>query len=305
MKVFLLALLFFIATGLLAQPLNSGINFNSTYTVLGNGATWTGTAEQLHNNFSFACVTVYSNKSGTLKVAQSRDGVRWRSYYKFSYTANDTVANKFWTPIQLPWIRVSYTNASGGAQGTFELTTSYMLSNSLPTDSTGHILTAGGGGGGSTTISNFPAGTSLDSNRVIDRATLQTYSSTVLANDSVGSIISLGYHQLPSAFWTTDSLKNKTDSTKASYKYLKFYVFVGDTTGKAALSNWSLISLTDSGTVIYTAKLARKVFTSVSPTVFYSLLADPSITAKKVYLRPYVVGGLNKPIAIKIKTRNY
>jgi hypothetical protein len=78
-----------------------------------------------------------------LKVAQSRDGVRWRSYYKFSYTANDTVANKFWTPIQLPWIRVSYTNASGGAQSVFELTTSYLLSSAMATDSIGNLKMSG------------------------------------------------------------------------------------------------------------------------------------------------------------------
>jgi hypothetical protein len=143
MKVFLLALLFFIATGLLAQPLNSGINFNSTYTALGNGATWTGTAEQLHNNFSYACVTVYSNKSGTLKVAESRAGISWKSYYKFSYTAGDTVNNKFWVPIQLPWIQVSYTNASSGAQSVFELTTSYLLSSAMATDSIGNLKMSG------------------------------------------------------------------------------------------------------------------------------------------------------------------
>ena len=142
MKNVVLFLLLFVTIAA-AQPLNSGINFNSTYTPLGNGATWTGTAEQLHNNFSFACVTVYSNKSGTLKVSQSRDGVKWRSYYKFSYTALDTLGNKFWVPIQLPWIRVSYTNASAGAQGTFELTTSYMLSSAIGTDSTGHITFSG------------------------------------------------------------------------------------------------------------------------------------------------------------------
>jgi hypothetical protein len=203
MKVLLFAILFFITAVLIAQPLNSGINFNSTYTALGNGATWTGTAEQLHNNFSYACVTVYSNKSGTLKVAESRAGVSWKSYYKFSYTAGDTVNNKFWVPIQLPWIRVSYTNASSGAQSVFELTTSYSLSSAMATDSMGNLKMSGTFSG----IVNVPGvstSSKQDSQRGVDStkltalitnlsATTNTYGANFSTTGTTVDSVSFGF----------------------------------------------------------------------------------------------------------------
>ena len=133
---------------------------------------------------------------------------------------------------------------------------------------------------------------------------VQTFTSTVKAADSIGTAIKINSNQLPSLIYTTDSLENIGGSV-AAYKLLKFYCFIGDTTGKSALSNWFLLSISDSGNVDYSMKFVRLKFTPLSPTAFYCFQVEPGTAVGYVYLRPYIVGGLSKKITIKLRTRNY
>lgn len=288
-KLFLLIFLLVISGISLAQPKQSGINFNSTYTALDSAGTWTGTKEYLQNNYNWAVITIHSDQAGTVKIAQSRAGVTFKSYSIFSYAAGDTVTNKFYVPITLDWILVSYANGPA-AQTEFSLTTAYIIGTPLLSDANGIKVS------GTFTIPT-------DTLRF--RGSNHLYSSTVAAGDSIGSIIKLGLFQLPSLVYTLDTLKNIADTVIASYRYLKFYVLIGDSAGKSALSNWSLVSNTDSGKNDFQASLVKNKMTPLSPTVFYPFLSDPAAVANIVYIRPYVVGGIQKQIAIKLRTRNY
>jgi hypothetical protein len=133
---------------------------------------------------------------------------------------------------------------------------------------------------------------------------VQTFSSTVKAADSIGTAIKINSNQLPSMIWTSDSLKS-IGGTVAAYKYLKFYCFIGDTTGKSAITNWFLLSISDSGNTDYRAKLVKGKFIPLSPVAFYSFQVEPSTGKGYVYLRPYIPAGISKAIVIKLRTRNY
>ena len=72
-------------------------------------------------------VVTKSNVGGTGKIQFSLDGTTWLSHVPFTYTANDTLTNRYIAPIVLPYIRVTYTNDTT-AQTTFSLTTTFINS---------------------------------------------------------------------------------------------------------------------------------------------------------------------------------
>lgn len=102
-------------------------SLNSSTTNLTGGSTFTGTKEKAmnYNNvyaYNWINITVKSNAGGTGKIQQSKDGTTWQNTVTFTYTAGDTLANVFSTPIILDYFRVIYTNGST-AQTSFSLTT--------------------------------------------------------------------------------------------------------------------------------------------------------------------------------------
>ncbi len=120
-RIFLLVVL--MPMLLLAQPKQSTLN--SRYTVLGSGATFTGTWEQIKGDYNSVTVIVRSDKSSAtngLKIELSKNGVDINAFFIFSYTANDTTTNRYTVPLTASYFRVVYTNTTA-VQTTFSLTT--------------------------------------------------------------------------------------------------------------------------------------------------------------------------------------
>jgi hypothetical protein len=122
--------LFFIASSLFAQVYQS--QSNSTATALLANRTFTGTKEKITNfnnayPYNYVVVVVKSDSSGTGKIQQSLDGVTWNTSIPFTYTAPDTVTNRYIAPIVLPYIRVTYTNGNK-LQTRFRMTTTFINS---------------------------------------------------------------------------------------------------------------------------------------------------------------------------------
>lgn len=136
------------------------------------------------------------------------------------------------------------------------------------------------------------------------------YTSTIPINDSIGTVIKLGLYELPAAIYTDDSLFNYPKLADTT-KLVRFYVLVGDTTGKSALSNWFLVSKVDSGSAQYNITFKRKVYSSFNPQIFYSFISNPAAATQSVYIRPLIYRGagksarLPKAVTVTIKTRYY
>lgn len=124
-----------------AQPYQSPVGINSSYTALSSGATFTGAWEQIRLDYSWIIVTVKSNVASAnngLKIFQSSDGKTFNSVSIFSYAANDTTTNKYFVPITSGYVKVTYLNGATN-QTTFSLTTVYQKGAILPTTSTGKV----------------------------------------------------------------------------------------------------------------------------------------------------------------------
>lgn len=109
----LILIIFLIPLILIAQPQQSQLKYNSTTTLLDSAGTWTGNIEEIRADYSWLIVTIRSDVGGTGKVQWTNSNsspVVWKSTATFTYSADDTVNNKYWFPITMNYYRVSYTN---------------------------------------------------------------------------------------------------------------------------------------------------------------------------------------------------
>ncbi len=149
-KIFALFIVLLIASPLLAQGnINGGgsqgknyvSKINSTTTLLGSSATFTGPWE-LCWDYSTVELTIKSDKnSATLgvRVQFSDDESAISNMTTFSYTANDTLTNTRLVPIAGSYVRVIYTNTNSAQTGKFNLSTRYFSKPILPLTSTGKL----------------------------------------------------------------------------------------------------------------------------------------------------------------------
>lgn len=136
---------------------------------------------------------------------------------------------------------------------------------------------------------------------VIFSQTNQT--STIAANDSLGSAIKLYDGEVPAAIFLEDTLSTEPAT-------VQFYLSVGDTTGKKDsldINNWLL--LTDVGdTTAYSIPIKQGLFIPLKATVFFAFLSSSNNYydgSGTIYLRPKVVGGTTVETDITIRMRKY
>ncbi len=91
---------------------------DSTITVLGNGATYTGSAVHVAG-YGVIVGTVTANTAGTLYIDQSSNGTNYDVVSTIPYTAADTLG--FSVEVVAPTARMRFTNSAGAAQTTFRL----------------------------------------------------------------------------------------------------------------------------------------------------------------------------------------
>ena len=134
------------------------------------------------------------------------------------------------------------------------------------------------------------------------------YTSVVPAADSLGTPIVIGTGETVIGLFTHDSLTVLADSSIASSKTIKFYVYVGDTTGyyqdTTGISGWMLISAKDNGSSIYSATLVKNVFTPLDQIIMSAPIgvSEQSTKAARTYIKPYIVSGVGTPVSVKLRT---
>lgn len=145
----LLIILFLVAGLINAQNIVISGN-NSTTTLLGSNASFTGTVEATLN-YKYVTVVVRSDMvSATdgVKLKFGKTSTAFETYVLRSYTANDTTTNRYTVPIVGKYFQVKYTNGSS-IQTRFSLTTYFHNDESSPIDGAGNIkvsLSNGSGG---------------------------------------------------------------------------------------------------------------------------------------------------------------
>jgi len=109
------------------------ISTNNTRTsTLGDGATWTATADDVSAYTSVTIQLDASHNSSTdgMTFQFSNDNSNWDDVYSFTYTAADG-ARRFQFPVTAQYFRNVYTNSSGAAQTHFRVQTILHSNNVL------------------------------------------------------------------------------------------------------------------------------------------------------------------------------
>ena len=140
-KLFLIMLMLLAPIILFCQPYQSPTNLNSTIIPLDSAETWTGNIERVSSDYVSMVITIFSDVGGTLKVEWARvdtKPVQYVAYDIRTYTAGDTVGNRFFFPITLGYFRVVYTNGASN-QTYFKLTTTLVKGDLTPLTPSGKI----------------------------------------------------------------------------------------------------------------------------------------------------------------------
>lgn len=95
---------------------------NSSAVALAGSATFTGTAEDVHN-YASLIVSVKTDLAGTLYVDFSTDGSNWDSTLSYSVAAATNEVHR--STISKKYARIRFTNGSGSAQSYLRLQTMY------------------------------------------------------------------------------------------------------------------------------------------------------------------------------------